>query len=499
MWVDSELGRGSTFHFTARFRRGRGGMVVQPAAVGSLAGMHVLIVDDNATNRLIVTEMLENWNLRATAVTSGAEALDAMREAQELKDPFRLVVFDLMMPDMDGLELAERMRTVPEWDDVRLLLLSSTRTLVDSKRAARLDIRRTLTKPVKQSHLLEAIADVMGTAPVAAPALHPAAGPAAPAPPRRKPRRPLRILLAEDSPVNQQVAQQLLERHGHHVVIANDGRAALAALKHESFDLVLMDVQMPELDGLTATRLLRQRERKEGGHVPVVAMTANAMQGDRERCLAAGMDGYLAKPIRAEQFYAAVEQYAAPGEAEAAAPATPAEAQAAASTPAEAEAAAPATPAEAQAAGAQPAAPTPAEAQAAAPAARAAGEAEATEPQGTGHGQDELAAAFDLGTALATAGGSMETLRDVAAVFQEQVPLLLEELRAGLGSGDPAAVRRAAHTIKGAAAIFGADVVAGAAADIEQRARGGELEGATELMLELERATDRLRRALQRL
>jgi two-component system, sensor histidine kinase and response regulator len=478
MWVDSELGRGSTFHFTARFRRGRGGRVVQPAAGGSLAGMHVLIVDDNATNRLIVTEMLENWNLRATAVTSGAEALDALREAQELMDPFRLVVFDLMMPDMDGLELAERMRTVPEWDDVRLLLLSSTRTLVDSERAARLDIGRTLTKPVKQSHLLEAIADVMGTAPVAAPALHPAAGPAAPAPPRRKPRRPLRILLAEDSPVNQQVAQQLLERHGHHVVIANDGRAALAALKHESFDLVLMDVQMPELDGLTATRLLRQRERKEGGHVPVVAMTANAMQGDRERCLAAGMDGYLAKPIRAEQFYAAVEQYAAPGEAEAAAPATPAEAQAA---------------------GAQPAAPTPAEAQAAAPAAPAGGEAEATEPQGTGHGQDELAAAFDLGTALATAGGSMETLRDVAAVFQEQAPLLLEELRAGLGSGDPAAVRRAAHTIKGAAAIFGADVVAGAAADIEQRARGGELEGATELMLELERATDRLRRALQRL
>jgi CheY-like chemotaxis protein/HPt (histidine-containing phosphotransfer) domain-containing protein len=438
IWVESEPGRGSTFHFTARFRRGTGARAVQPAALASLAGLRVLIVDDNATNRLILLEMLENWGMRATAVNSAADALDALRHAQEVKDQYALIVLDLMMPDMDGLQLAEQVRAVAEWDDVRLLLLSSTRSLLDSRRATRLDIGQTLTKPVKQSDLLDAIAEVMGSAETDA-AEAPALAPAADAPKRR-----LRVLLAEDSPVNQKVALQLLERMGHETVVAGDGREALDALAREQFDLVLMDVQMPELDGLTATRLLRQRERKEGGHVPVVAMTANAMKGDRERCLAAGMDGYLAKPIRAEQFQAAVEHYAMgtvmPPSTEAA-------------------------------------------------------PEETLEPAPRRRDDD----VFDLETALATAGDSMDTLHEVAAVFLEQAPLMLEELRAAIAADDAATVRRAAHTIRGSASIFGAAAVVRAAGTLEKNARAGDLAGAQVLALELERETDRLRRALQRL
>jgi two-component system, sensor histidine kinase and response regulator len=438
LWVESEPGHGSTFHFTARFGRGDG-RPIQPAALASLADLRVLVVDDNATNRLILTEMLGNWGMRPDAVAGGKDALRALGEAYEVKDPYALVVLDLMMPEIDGLQLAERIREENHWDDVRLLLLSSTRSLLDSRRALRLDIARTLTKPVKQSELLDTIAEVMGSADeIDAPAPAQPAEPAATA----SSQQPLHILLAEDSPVNQKVAIQLLERLGHSVVVARDGREALAALTRDSFDLVLMDVQMPELDGLTATRLLRQRERKHGGQVPVVAMTANAMQGDRERCLAAGMDGYLAKPIRADALYAAVERFGRGG--------------------------------------------------------GAAEEAEEGRMEaGTGSGARNDA--FDMNTALASAGDNMETLREVAAVFIEQAPLMTEELRAASAAGDAATVHRAAHTLKGSAGIFGAAALVRVAAEVEKRARAGEIAGLQPLEMELEAEVDRLRRALQRL
>ncbi|CAN5820453.1 hypothetical protein BH23GEM9_BH23GEM9_15850 [soil metagenome] len=497
MWVESEVGKGSTFHFTARFRRGQGVRPMRPAAMASLTGMPVLIVDDNATNRLILLEMLTNWELKPVAVTGGAEALEEIRRAHELKDPYRLLVLDLMMPHMDGLQLAERIRAVDEWADIRLLLLSSTRSLLDSRRASHLGIGRTLTKPVKQSDLLDSISEVMGSdheMPGTDPefALTEAAGSTAQRAHDDRPdhdaagvddahaeggqavgreRRTLRILLAEDSVVNQKVAIQMLQRHGHEVVVANDGREALDALAGDTFDLVLMDVQMPELDGLTATRLIRQREREEGGHVPVVAMTANAMKGDRERCLDAGMDGYLAKPIRADQFYAAIDRFAAPAGSEE-------KATAHAGTSADAASVSTASVSDAPVKDAS------------------VGDASVKAAAVDDGGADD---SFDLDSALATAGDSMDTLREVAGVFQEQLPLLLEELRAGIAADDAATVRRAAHTIKGAAGIFGAKPTVAAAEIIEERARAGELAGATELLMALERESNILQRALARL
>jgi two-component system, sensor histidine kinase and response regulator len=442
MWVESEVGNGSTFHFTAWFRRGAGVRPVRPAAVASLAGLRTLIVDDNATNRRILAEMLQTWNMRPAAVSTAEEALVALGEAHA-SDPFRLLVLDLMMPDMDGIELAEHIRANPEWDDLRLLLLSSARSLLSPQRAARLDVGRTLTKPVKQSDLLNAISEVMGepdppgddgtgngtgeTLPLA----HPQAAAVQPPPPQAQPSRKLRVLLVEDSLVNQKVAVQLLERHGHDVVLANNGREALDALDDDTFDIVLMDVQMPVLDGLTATRLLRQRERKTGGHVPVIAMTASAMKGDRERCLAAGMDGYLAKPIRADQFYAAIENFSEPAP----------------------------------------------------------------------HAPKTIApmngdAVFELEAALATTGDSMATLRDVAVVFREQAPLLLQQLEVALDADDAAEARRAAHSLKGAAAIFAAAPAVSAAARVEDAARAGDLAGAAETLERLEWEVRRLMEAL---
>jgi two-component system, sensor histidine kinase and response regulator len=442
MWVESEVGSGSTFHFTAWFIRGAGVRPVRPAAVASLAGLRTLIVDDNATNRRILAEMLQTWDMKPVAVSTAEEALVTLGEAPA-SDPFRLLVLDLMMPDMDGTELAEHIRANPEWDGLRLLLLSSARSLLSPQRAARLDIGRTLTKPVKQSDLLSAIADVMGepddpagddgTGYGPGGTLPPAQAPAAAvqSPSQAQPARRLRVLLVEDSLVNQKVAVQLLERHGHDVVLANDGREALDALEDDTFDIVLMDVQMPVLDGLTATRLLRQRERKRGGHVPVIAMTASAMKGDRERCLAAGMDGYLAKPIRADQFYAAIETFSEP------APAAP---------------------------------------KVIAPA--------------------DGDAVFELEAALATTGDSMATLRDVAGVFREQAPLLLEQLKAALDADDAAEARRAAHSLKGAAAIFAAAPAVGAAARAEEAARAGDLSAAAETLDQLEWEVRRLVEAL---
>jgi two-component system sensor histidine kinase/response regulator len=209
------------------------------------------------------------------------------------------------MPGMDGLQLAQEMQRDPDFRTVPIILLSSAGRPVPAAATAALGIVRCLNKPVRQSDLLEAILDAVGRRTISSqpmPALTPT--PVA--------LRPLRLLLAEDGMVNQAVARGLLELRGHSVKIVNNGREALAALATEQFDVVLMDVQMPEMDGLEATAAIRARELGSGRHVPIVAMTAHAMRGDRERCLAAGMDDYLAKPIQADALYAAVEGQATP-------------------------------------------------------------------------------------------------------------------------------------------------------------------------------------------
>jgi two-component system, sensor histidine kinase and response regulator len=296
--VESEVGRGSTFSFTARFERPHDEADVPPPAPDvQLAGLPVLVVDDNATNRTILSEMMTNWKMQPTAAASGDEALRVMREAFSADRPFKLLVTDGQMPEMDGFMLAEAVKKDPALKEVPMILLTSAGRPGDGARCRRLGIAGFLTKPVKQSDLLDTMATVLGGETLWA---------SREVAPPRVAARPLRILLAEDNPVNQQVAARLLEKRGHRVVIVGDGRAAVEAVK-DVFDVVLMDVQMPELDGLQATAAIRARERARGGHVPIVAMTAHAMEGDRERCLAAGMDGYVTKPVEADRLFEAVE------------------------------------------------------------------------------------------------------------------------------------------------------------------------------------------------
>jgi CheY-like chemotaxis protein len=293
VWVDSYSGKGSTFHFTATFALQQESTILVPPEPETLRGLPVLIVDDNRTNRIILSEMLTSWDMKPEAVDGGPAAL-----AELQRNAYPLVLLDAMMPDMDGLMLAEAIRRDGIGERPRIVLLSSAGQPADAERLRELGITRCLIKPVKQSDLLDAITSVLSVA---------SADEAADAITRPPHIRARRVLLAEDGLVNQRVVVELLDARGHEVVVTTNGEEALAKLEREAFDVVLMDVQMPVMDGFEATTEIREREKASGAHVPVVALTAHAMAGDRERCLEAGMDGYLAKPVRADELYAAVE------------------------------------------------------------------------------------------------------------------------------------------------------------------------------------------------
>jgi signal transduction histidine kinase/CheY-like chemotaxis protein/HPt (histidine-containing phosphotransfer) domain-containing protein len=456
MWLESTPGRGSTFHLTAEFGVRRDAPH-RPADAAALQRLPVLIVDDNATNRRILQEMLTQWGMDPQAVEGGAQALTALHRAVQQGRPFRLVLLDAMMPEMDGFTLAERIARQAELDEPTLIMLSSAGPAADAVRCRQLRIARCLTKPVKQSNLFDAIANSLqvGAADQADPAPGDASVP---------PARPLRVLLAEDGLVNQKVAVQLLERRGHSVTIAGNGREAVVAWERQwsgepgttPFDVVLMDVQMPEMDGFEATAAIRHQEAAAGSHVPIIAMTANAMKGDRETCLAAGMDGYVSKPVRARELYEAVESAA----------------EAAASR-------------------------------------RAAAPVPSSIVNASDHGVSSMGAsvtselappdnlpALDPAEALEQTGGSMDMLRDLVALFSEECPKLMGEIRDSIARSDAAALRRAAHTLKGSAGIFAARAAAGAAAELESVARTGDLTGVEQAMAALDTEITRLMPAL---
>jgi CheY-like chemotaxis protein len=264
-----------------------------------------LIIDDNATNRRILEEVLRHWGLSFVAVSSGAAGLEELKSAAAVGRPFGLVLLDDLMPEMDGLRFAELARGCPDVPPrVTLLLSSSAREVA---RHGDLGIARWLPKPVRQSDLLSAILEQFSAA-----GPRQESQPTAPTPPVH----PRRVLLAEDGLVNQKVATSLLQRRGHEVVIAQNGREAVDAVSREAFDVVLMDMLMPEMDGLEATAAIREMERHTGRHVPIIAMTANAMKDDRERCLEVGMDGFLTKPVKPRELYEAVESSPRPARVE---------------------------------------------------------------------------------------------------------------------------------------------------------------------------------------
>jgi two-component system, sensor histidine kinase and response regulator len=249
-------------------------------------------------------KMLASWRARPVAVDGGATAIMALREGQGLGRTYPLILLDAQMPEMDGFALVECIKRNPEWDTATIMMLSSAGQRGDARRCRELGVAAYLTKPVRQAELLDAILTALGTKPKsevrkALITRHSL----------REGHGHLRILLVEDNAVNQLLAQRMLEKRGHVVTVAANGRDALTVLEKNSFELVFMDIQMPVMDGLEATRAIRTRERTVGGHVPIVAMTAHAMVGDEDRCKAAGMDGYLSKPIRPHELFEVLKQY----------------------------------------------------------------------------------------------------------------------------------------------------------------------------------------------
>jgi two-component system sensor histidine kinase/response regulator len=308
LWVESEIGVGSKFHFTVRV-----GHAEKEAMLAETTPRHpqlgkvkVLVVDDNRTNRRILDGLLTHWGMVPTLAANGESALTELESARAAGIEYALVITDMHMPKMDGFGLVDSMKSNPITSTIPIMMLSSGAQRGDATRCAELGITAYLLKPVRQSELRDAISRVLQTSEVSEMNIITGSSLLQ----ERDPARALHILVAEDNMVNQKLAKRLLEKRGHRVVLAGNGREALAAIDANAFDLVLMDVQMPDMDGLQATEELRRREKLSGAHCPVVAMTALAMKGDKERCLAAGMDDYLSKPIRPQELDAVLDAYA---------------------------------------------------------------------------------------------------------------------------------------------------------------------------------------------
>jgi CheY-like chemotaxis protein/HPt (histidine-containing phosphotransfer) domain-containing protein/anti-sigma regulatory factor (Ser/Thr protein kinase) len=415
--VESRRGQGSTFWFTARFAR-QAEVTPAPPPSARIAGRRVLVVDDNATNRQILRHQLGYWGLRVTAVESGPRALAQLQQAAASGTGYELAILDMKMPEMDGLELARAMKEDPALAGVRLVLLTSFGQRGHGAEAARIGIAAYLTKPVDEADLYDCLVEVLDEA-------------------RRAPhlvtRHSLReqrpavsahVLVAEDNEVNQKVAAKILERLGYGVELAENGKEALAACARRRYDAVLMDGQMPGMDGYEATRRIRMRETRGARRVPIIAMTASAMKGDREKCLDAGMDDYVSKPVTPEALEAVLRKWVG-------APSAPAERAAAA-------------------------------------------------PAAAGQLLDEaivqnLMSVDDDGTLM----------DEIVATFLRIAPARLTAIKKA-ARGNPAALEREAHSFLGSCGNIGARRMAELCARLEVLGRSGSVEGAVEIAGALE-------------
>jgi two-component system, sensor histidine kinase and response regulator len=387
IWLESEMGKGTQFHFTARLKvLDKRVSTELPAPVEILNGLRILVVDDHLTNRRVLEEILKRWGAEPTSVEGGKKALSELLSACQAEQPYQLLVTDTNMPGMDGFDLVEQIRRNPELSPVTIMMLTSAGQRGDVERCRGLGVLSYLYKPVRKRELLAAILSALGQDRSAPPA---PAGIELPRPERPK---GLQILLAEDNRVNQTVAIRMLEKMGHSVVVAGNGQMALSLLKTQRFDMVLMDIQMPEMDGLTATRKIRESEQSTQYHLPIIAMTAHAMKGDRERCLEAGMDGYVSKPISSQLLEEAI----------AAALRGPEIGMTVTSLK------------------------TP--------------KKEVTPPALIG---------WDMGKTRERLGGDENLLREVIGIFLEEVPRHLADLGQAVAHGNAKAVEEIAHTLKG--------------------------------------------------
>ncbi|MHB8054888.1 MAG: response regulator [Candidatus Aminicenantales bacterium] len=302
--VESEIGKGSNFFFTAEFGLHEDeGKAITPLRLSDLKDLPVLVVDDNATNRRILHEMLSHWGMKPVAVDGAAAAMEALRQAHLEGRPFRLILTDANMPEMDGFDLAAKIKEEPNYKDILIMMLSSSGFRGDSTRCRDLGLAAYLTKPVKQSLLLDAVMMSLGDKEESSGqdrliTRHSIA----------QNRSRYNVLLAEDNVINQKLAVKILENRGHKVTVVENGEEAVAAMDKGKFDVVLMDVQMPKMDGFQATQEIRRREITTGAHQPIIAMTAHAMVGDKEKCLASGMDGYISKPLKPLDLLRTIEE-----------------------------------------------------------------------------------------------------------------------------------------------------------------------------------------------
>jgi PAS domain S-box-containing protein len=307
VWVESEPGRGSRFHFTAQARVAHDTVSLKAAQAADLAGLRALVVDDNATNRRILGEMLRRRGIVPTLAAGSTEAVEVLSRAHELAQAFDLFIIDAHMPGTDGFTLVEQIGHHASAPGATIIMLTSAGQRGDAARVRQLGVAAYLTKPVTESELFDSILNAHGSK-----AEKPGTRDLITRHSLREGQRKLRILLAEDNAVNQMLAARLIEKRGHMASVVGSGREAVAALEKDSFDVILMDVQMPEMDGFEATAEIRKRENATGRHTPIIAMTAYAMRGDRERCLTAGMDGYVSKPVQPEELFQAIYTHTRP-------------------------------------------------------------------------------------------------------------------------------------------------------------------------------------------
>lgn len=418
IWVESELGKGSTFHFTAEFGRATVAKIEAVEPVQLLNQLPVLVVDDNATNRRILREMLSRWTMRPVVVDSAPAAIRALDNAMAAGDPFALALLDGHMPEVDGFMLARKILADPNFSTLKVVLLTSAGHTDDVRRAQQIGVSGYLLKPIKQSELFDVIINVTS-------------GPRRKATVSAKKRRPkirsLRVLLAEDNAVNQKLERRLLEKLGHAVTLVGNGSEAVSAIEANSFDLIVMDVQMPEMDGLQATALIRSREDGGSRRVPILALTAHAAAEDRARCLAAGMDGYVSKPVRMGDLQEGIAQlFASPK--------------------------------------AQPGA-----------------------PKKRRNGPSASGALINEQEILAGLAGDRELFADVLRLFMADSQRLMNRIRSAVGASDTTELRQAAHALRGSIANLSRAGAYDLCAQLEEMGKKADLKSASELSKKLNR------------
>jgi CheY-like chemotaxis protein/HPt (histidine-containing phosphotransfer) domain-containing protein len=450
MWVESEEGVGTTFNFTMQAeavpdQTYRYLHEVQP----QLNDKQVLIVDDNATNRHILTLQLQSWGMQPAVTASPVEALEWVRRG----DPFDLAILDMQMPEMDGLMLATEIRRERDAQMLPLVMLTSLggRETLSSAGLDAANFAAFMTKPLKPSHLFDALVNIFNEQPTRIRRRREPTGEAA-FDPEMGQRMPLRILLAEDHATNQKLALMLLQRLGYRADVAANGLEALEALERQPYDVILMDMQMPEMDGLEATHHILQRW--PGEHRPrIIAMTANAMEGDRESYLAAGMDDYVSKPIRVEELVRALNEshpktMSNDGE----------------------------------------------------PSATKNFKQSFTQVSQTEESAGDTSQILDpdaVATLLELVGGEKALVVELIDSFLEEAPPLFTQLRNSVEQSDAAGLRMAAHTLKSSSTDFGATTLAELCRELEEMGKNGTLEGAAELVAQAEAEYERVQTGLE--